>query len=208
MAIDIGRREFVTALGGAAAWPLATRAQPVERKQHIAVLMGGLAQGGAQGQEEVAALEEGLKQAGWIVGGNIEIDYHWPGTAPDRLRAAAKEVADTRPDLVLSRSTPATASLMSTNLPVVFVLVADPIGSGFIKSFAKPGGNFTGFANIEPSVGGKWLAFLKEAGPAITRVAFLFNPVTAPFAELYFRSAEQAAQAAGVVLKPSPVGSP
>ena len=172
---------------------------------NIAVLMGGLERGDAQGQEEVAALEEGLKQAGWIVGVNIEVDYRWLGATSDRVRAATVE---SRPDLVFSRSTPATASLMTTNLPVVFVLVANPIESGFIQSFAKPGGNFTGFANVEPSVGGKWLAFLKEAAPAITRVALLFNPVTAPFAELYFRSAEQAAQAAGVVLKPSPVGSP
>jgi putative ABC transport system substrate-binding protein len=209
MAIGIGRRKFIAALGGvAAAWPLAVRAQPVERRRHIAVLMGGLERGDTQGQEEVAALEEGLKQAGWIVGSNIEVDYRWPGAAPDRVRAAAKEVADTRPDLVFSRSTPATASLMNTNLPVVFVLVANPIASGFIQSFAKPGGNFTGFANVEPSVGGKWLAFLKEAAPAITRIALLFNPVTAPFAELYLRSAEQAAQTAGVVLKASPVGSP
>jgi putative ABC transport system substrate-binding protein len=209
MAIGIGRRQFISALSGAAAaWPLAARGQPIERGRHIAVLMGGLVQGDVEGQAEVAALEEGLKQAGWIVGGNIEVDYRWPGATPDRVRAAAKEVADSRPDLVFVRSTPATAALMNTNFPVVFVLVADPIGSGFIQSFARPAGNFTGFANVEPSVGGKWLAFLKEAAPAITRVAFLFNPVTAPYAELYLQPAEQAAQTAGVVLKPSPVGSP
>jgi putative ABC transport system substrate-binding protein len=203
------RREFIALIGSAAvAWPLGARAQPVERRRHIAVLMGGLVQGDVEGQAEVAALEEGLKQAGWIVGANIEVDYRWPGATPDRVRAAAKEVVDTRPDLVFSRSTPATASLKNSNLPVVFVLVANPIEAGFIKSFAKPGGNFTGFANLEPSVGGKWLAFLKEAAPAITRVAFLFNPVTAPFAELYLRSVEQAAQTAGVALKPSPVGNP
>ena len=206
------RREFITLLGGAAVvWPLGVHGQPVERRRHIAVLMGGLVQGDVEGQAEVAALEEGLKQAGWIVGANIEVDYRWPGAAPDRVRAAAEEVADTRPDLVVSRSTPATASLMSTNLPVVFVLVADPIGSGLLsESFAKPRrkARLTGFANIEPSVGGKWLAFLKEAAPAITRVALLFNPVTAPFAELYLRSAEQAAQTAGVVVKPFPMGSP
>jgi putative ABC transport system substrate-binding protein len=209
MKIGIGRREFLTALGGAAvSWPQTTRAQPVERKRHIAVLMGGLAQGDAQGQEEVAAFEDGLKQAGWITGANIEIDYRWLGAAVDEMPAVAKEVADTHPDLVFSRSTPATATLRDAKLPVVFVLVADPIGSGFIQSFAKPGGNFTGFTNVEPSIGGKWLALLKEAAPAIKRVAILFNPVTAPFAALYLRSAEQAAQQAGVVLKPSPVGSP
>lgn len=209
MAIGIGRRKFISALGGVAiAWPLAVRGQPVERKHHIAVLMGGLAQSDELGQAEVAAFEQGLKQAGWIVGGNIEIDYRWLGAAVDRMPAVAKEVADTHPDLVFARSTPATATLRDANLPIVFVLVADPIGSGFIESFAKPGGNFTGFTNVEPSIGGKWLALLKEAAPAIKRIAILFNPVTAPFAALYLRSAEQAAQQAGVVLKPSPVGRP
>ena len=208
MAIGIGRRRFISVLGGATvAWPLGARAQPVERKRHIAVLMGGLVQGDVEGQAEVTALEQGLKQEGWIIGSNIDVDYRWLGTAPDRVRAAAKEVADTHPDLVVTRSTPVTASLMNTNLPVVFMLVADPIGSGFIQSFAKPGGNFTGFANVESSIGGKWLALLKEAAPSVTRVALLFNPVTAPYAEVYLRSAEQAAQTAGVVLKPSPVGN-
>jgi hypothetical protein len=113
MTIRIGRRQFIYALGGASLnWSFAARGQPVERRRHVAVLMGGLVQGDVEGQAEVAALEEGLKQAGWIVGGNIEVDYRWPGTAPDRVRAAAKEVADTRPDLVFVRSTPATASLM------------------------------------------------------------------------------------------------
>jgi len=209
MAFGIGRRQFISVLGGASLnWSLAARGQPVERRRHIAVLMGGLVQGDVEGQAEVAALEEGLKQAGWIVGGNIEVDYRWPGATPDRMRDAAKEVANTHPDLVLARSTPGTVPLMNTDLPVVFVLVADPIGSGFIKSFAKPGGDFTGFTNLEPTVGGKWLALLKEAAPAITRVALLFNPVTAPYAELYLQSAEQAAQTAGVVLKPSLVGNP
>jgi ABC-type uncharacterized transport system substrate-binding protein len=208
MATGIARRQFISALGGTSlGWPFAARAQPVERRRHIAVLMAGLAQGDVEGQAEVAALEEGLKQAGWIVGGNIEVDYRWPGAAPDRVRAAAKEVADTHPDLVLTRSTPGTVPLMNTNLSVVFVLVVDPIGSGFIQSFAKPGGNFTGFASMESSIGGKWLALLKEAAPSVTRVAFLFNPVTAPYADEELRSAEQAAQTAGVVLKPSPVGN-
>jgi putative ABC transport system substrate-binding protein len=153
MAIHIGRRQFISTLGGAtAAWPFAAHAQPVERKGHIAVLMGGLERGDVEGKAEVVAFEEGLKQAGWIIGRNLEVDYRWPGAALDRVRAVAKEVADTRPDLVFVRSTPATAALMNTNLPVVFVLVADPIGSGFIQSFARPGGNLTGFANTRPFI--------------------------------------------------------
>jgi len=107
--------------------------------------MGGFAEGDVEGQAEVAAFEDGLKQAGWNIGGNIEVDYHWPGAAPDRIRATAKVIADTRPDLVVARATLATAALMNTNLPVVFTLVADSLGSGFIQSLAKPGKNFTGF---------------------------------------------------------------
>jgi putative tryptophan/tyrosine transport system substrate-binding protein len=202
------RREFITLLGGAVAWPIKARAQQTERKRDIAVLLGGFAEGDIEAQAEVAAFEQGLKEAGWNIGANIEVDYHWPGAAPDRIRATAKVIADTRPDLVVTRSTPATAALMNTNLPVVFTLVADPIGSGFIQSFAKPGGNVTGFTNVEPSTGGKWLALLKEIAPAVNRVGMLFNPVTAPYAEVYLRSAEQAAQTLGAVLKPSPVGNP
>jgi putative ABC transport system substrate-binding protein len=208
MAIGIGRRQFIYALGGASLnWSFAARGQPVERRRHIAVLMGGLVQGDEQAKAEIAALEQGLNQAGWIIGGNIEVDYRWLGVAVDRMPAVAKEVADTHPDLVFTRSTPATATLRDANLPVVFVLVANPIESGFIQSFAKPGGNFTGFTNVEPSIGGKWLTLVKDAAPAIKRIAMLFNPVTAPFAALYLRAAEQAAQQAGVVLKPSPVSS-
>ena len=124
---------------------MAARAQQVERRRRVVALLGGLAPGDTEGEAEVAAFEEGLKQAGWNIGGNIEVDYRWPGVAPDRQSADAKEIADTRPDLVLTRSTPATAALMNTNLPVVFTLVADPLGSGFIQSLAKPGKNFTGF---------------------------------------------------------------
>ncbi len=176
------RREFITLLGGGVvAWPLAARAQQTEERRHIAVILGGLASDDKEGQAEVAAFEEGLKQAGWNIGGNIEIDYRWPGAVPERVRTAAKEIADAHPDLVLTRSTPATTPLVNTDLPVVFTVVADPLGSGFIKSFAKPGGHLTGFANYEPSTGGKLLALLKEVAPALKRVELLFNPATAPY---------------------------
>jgi putative ABC transport system substrate-binding protein len=199
------RREFITLLGSAAAWPLAARAQQSEPMRHIAVVLGGVTPEDKEGQAEVAAFEKGLKQAGWNIGGNIEIDYRWPGTLPDRLRATAKEIAETHPDVVVTRSTPATESLVSTGLPVVFTLVADPLVSGFIKSFAKPGGNLTGFANIEPSTGGKWLALLKEAAPALKRVELLFNSATAPYTEVYLRAAVQAARTLDVELKPAQV---
>jgi putative tryptophan/tyrosine transport system substrate-binding protein len=198
------RREIVTLIGGAAAWPLLVRAQQLERTRHVAALMGGLAPDDIEGQAEIAAFEDGLKQAGWVIGRNIEIDYRWPGVDLDRMRAAAREIADTHPDLVLSRSTPATTALINTNLPVVFVLVADPVGSGFIQTLAKPGGNFTGFTNLEASVVGKWLFLLKDAAPTVTRIAVLFNPETAPYAEVFMRSTREAAHSLNVVTQPAP----
>jgi putative ABC transport system substrate-binding protein len=202
------RREIIIAIGGAAVgWPLVARAQRAERMRHIAVILGGLTPDNKAGHEEVAGFEDGLKQAGWNIGGDLEIDYRWPGAVPERVRATAKEIADAHPDVVLTRSTPATAALVNTGLPVVFTLVADPLGSGFINSFAKPGGNLTGFSNIETSSGGKLLALLKEIAPALTRIALLFNPETAPYFAVYLRSASQAAQILDVELKPTPVAN-
>jgi putative ABC transport system substrate-binding protein len=198
------RRQFLTLAGGAivapALLPLAARAQQREQKRRVAVLMGGLTAGDAGGLDETSALEAGLKELGWKPGGNIELDYRWPGAELDAVRAAANEIANLRPDLVVSRSTPATSALMTSGLPMVFVLVVDPLGSGFVQNLGHPGGNVTGFANFEASVGGKWLGLLKEAAPAVSRVALLFNPATAPFAGGYLNSAEAAAQSLGVTL--------
>ena len=132
------RREFISLLGGAAAWPQAARAQR-EQKRRVAVLMGGLLSGDANGQAEAGALEDALQERGWRQGGNIELTYRWPGAELDSVRAAASEIAASRPDLVVSRSTPATSALMSAGLPTVFVLVADPIRSGFVQNLAHPG---------------------------------------------------------------------
>ena len=182
------RREFIALFGGAvaAAWPLTVRAQR-EQKRRVAVLMGGLLSGDANGQAEAGALEDALQERGWRQGGNIELSYRWPGAELDSVRAAASEIAASRPDLIVSRTTPATSALMSAGLPTVFLLVADPIRSGFVQNLAHPGGNVTGFTNFEASVGGKWLELLKEAAPSVTHVTLLFNPQTAPFAETYLQ---------------------
>ena len=132
--------------------------------------MGGLLSGDANGQAEAGALEDALQELGWRQGGNIELTYRWPGAELDSVRAAASEIAASRPDLVVSRTTPATSALMSAGLPTVFVLVADPIRSGFVQNLAHPGGNVTGFTNFEASVGGKWLELLKEAAPSVSHV--------------------------------------
>jgi putative ABC transport system substrate-binding protein len=202
------RRDFITLLGSAAAavWPRAAPAQR-EQKRRVAVLMGGLVSGDAGGQAEARAFEDGLRERGWIVGQNIELDYRWPGAELGQLSAPANDIAAMRPDLVVSRSTPATAAIINRGLPVVFVVVADPIGSGFVQNLGQPGGNVTGFSSVEASVGGKWIELLKEAAPAVTRVSLLFNPATAPFAEGYLRSAQAAAQTLGTTAISAPCGS-
>ena len=155
----------------------------------------------------MAAFENGLKELGWKPGGNIDLDYHWPGAALDQVSIAANEIIAMRPDLVVSRSTPATAMVINRGLPIVFVLVADPISSGFVQDLGHPGGNATGFSVFETSVGGKWLELLKEAAPTVSRVALLFNPETAPFADGYLHSAKAAAPTLGATVIPAPCGS-
>jgi putative ABC transport system substrate-binding protein len=201
------RRDFITLVAGGAAtaiaWPRAARAQR-EQKRRVAVLMGGLFSGDASGQAEAGALEDALKERGWRQGGNIELSFRWPGAELDAVRVAASEIAASHPDLVVSRSTPATSALMSAGLPTVFLLVADPIRSGFVQNLARPGGNVTGFTNFEASVGGKWLQLLKEATPSVSHITLLFNPQTAPFAESYLHAAQAAAQTLGVSVTSAP----
>jgi len=165
------RRDFITLIAGSAVvGPLAAQAQPREQKRRVAVLMGGLLPNDPAGQAEVAALESGLTELGWKPGGNIELSYRWPGAELDRVTMAANEIVAMRPDVVVSRSTPTTAIMMNRGLPIVFVLVTDPLGSGFVQSLGRPGGSATGFSLFEGSVAGKWLALLKEAAPAVSRV--------------------------------------
>ena len=202
------RREFITLLSSAVtAWPPAAFAQPREPKRRVAVLMGGLMSGDPGGQAEAAALQDGLTEHGWKLGGNIELDYRWPGAELDQVSVAANGIAAMRPDLVVSRSTPATAAMRNRGVPIVFVLVADPTGSGFVQNLARPGGTLTGFSTFESSVGGKWLGLLKEAAPAVTHVSLLFNPETAPFADGYLHSARAAVPTLGATIISAPCGS-
>ncbi len=207
----MNRRELISLVGGAAvasvSRPFAARAQQNGKVRRVAVLMGGMDKGDAGGQAEVAAFEDGLEELSWKPGTNIALDYRWPGASPGELSVAANAIAAARPDLVVSRSTPATAAMMNRGLPLLFVIVADPIGSGFVKNLGQPGGSVTGFSSLEASAGGKWLELLKEAAPSVTRISMLFNPATAPFAEGYVRSAQTAAQTLGVAVAPAPCGS-
>ena len=163
------RRSFITLIGGAAAaWPLAAYAQQPERMRRIGVLMTG-AESDPQAQAFVAAFREGLQKLGWTDGRNIQIDTRWATLGDAELRQRmAKEVVALQPDLILSQNTPTTAALVqqTRTIPIIFTAVSDPVGSGFVASFNRPGGNVTGFTNAEPTIAGKWLELLKEIAPA------------------------------------------
>src|ERR1700747_846107 len=161
------RREFVTLLGGAVAtWPLAARAQQSERARRHGVL-SSLAETDVEAQAWDAAFRKRLVELGWIEGRNVHIDYRWAAGSVDRMRLFARELVQLNPDALVTISTPATAALQAETrtIPIVFAWVSDPIGSGFVSSLAHPGGNITGFLNIEASVVGKWLTLMREIAP-------------------------------------------
>jgi putative tryptophan/tyrosine transport system substrate-binding protein len=194
------RRKFITLVGGAAvAWPLAARAQQPDRMRRIGVLMA-VPENDHEYQAFLAAFREGLQKLGWAEGRNIRIDTRWAALDAEAMQRFAKELVALQPDLIVSQSTPTTASLLqqTRTIPIIFALVIDPIGSGFVASLPRPGGNVTGFIAMEGSLAGKWLELLKEIAPRVTRVAFLFNPATAPYAE-YFLNPFKAAAASFAV---------
>jgi putative tryptophan/tyrosine transport system substrate-binding protein len=191
----VRRREFLTLLGGAAVvWPLAARAQRADRVRRIGVLMG-LVASDPEAQSRVAAFENGLQDLGWIKGRNIRIEYRWASGGENELRNHAAELLAMVPDLILANSTPVTAALreQSQVVPIVFTQVTDPVGQGLVPNLAHPGGNLTGFTSFEFSIGTKWLQALKQTAPYVTRVALVFNPHSAPFANLFLRPVEAAA---------------
>ena len=190
-------RAFITLLGGAATWPLAARAQQPVRMREIAIWMGR--PNDAEGQRHAAAFREALQTFGWVVGRNIRTDYRWVTGDIDRTRMA-KEIIEQQPDVIVVETTVGVEALAreSRTIPMIFVNVSDPIGSGFVANLAHPGGNITGFMSNEPTLGGKWPELLKEIAPAVGRVGFLFNPDTAPYAEPFLRHAQGAAHLLGM----------
>jgi putative ABC transport system substrate-binding protein len=198
------RRAFITLfVGAAAAWPLAGRAQQPERKRRIGVLMAH-AENDAEFHDYLAAFREGLQKLGWTEGRNIQIDSRWGALDDAEARQrSAKELIALQPDLILTQNTPPTASMLeqTRTLPVVFVIVADPVGSGFVQSLARPGANATGFTIMEPTIAGKWLELLKEIAPGVSRTAIMLNPDTAPGGGSYF-SESFAAAARSLAVKP------
>jgi putative tryptophan/tyrosine transport system substrate-binding protein len=199
----VKRRAFITLLGGAAAWPLTARAQQPEQIRRIGVLMGY-----PEAQSEFASFVQELQKLGWAEGRNLRTDIRWGIPAdPESMHRFAKELVALQPDLILSQSTPTTAALFqeTRTIPIVFAIVADPVGSGFVASLARPGGNATGFVVTEGSLGGKWLELLKEIAPRITRVAALFNPAMAPYADYWLSPFEAAAPSFAVEAIRAPI---
>jgi putative tryptophan/tyrosine transport system substrate-binding protein len=194
-------------IGGAAAtWPLAARAQQPDRMRRIGVLMG-FAESDHEAQSWVAAFREELQKLGWTEGRNIEIDTRWATADVESMQRFAKELVTLQLDLILTSSTPATAAMLqqTRTTPVIFVWVADPVGSGFVASLARPGGNVTGFTPLEGSLGGKWVELLKEIAPRVARVTLLFNPAMATFIEGYLNSFKATAASLGVEAILAPV---
>jgi putative tryptophan/tyrosine transport system substrate-binding protein len=196
------RREFITLLGGAAAWPLAARAQQGERIRRIGVLMN-LAVDDPESQARNAAFLQALQQLGWTDGRNVHIDTRWAAAGADRFRRYAAELVALAPDVILASSNPGVAALQqeTRNVPIVFVLVVDPVGSGYVASLARPGGNATGFLLFEYGVSGKWLELLKEIAPRVTRAVVLRDPAdTAGVGQ--FAAIQAVAPSLGVELSP------
>ena len=170
------RREFITILGGAAAWPLAAHAQG-ERMRRIGALMSTTADD-PEGQARIAAFQQGLQQFGWMIGRNVRIDSRWPAGDSERFRRYAGELVALSPDVILATGSAAAEPLLQATrtVPIVFVIVPDPVGAGFVSSLARPGGNATGFIQFEYGISGKWLELLKQIAPGVTRAAILRDP--------------------------------
>jgi putative ABC transport system substrate-binding protein len=201
------RREFTRLLGGATvAWSVAAQAQQADRVRRIGVLTFS-AESDQEGQSSVAAFREELRKLGWMEGRNIAIDIRWAAADVELMKRFAKELVALQPDLILTSSTPAAAAMLqqTRTIPIVFVIVADPVGSGFVASLPRPGGNATGFTPIVRSLGGKWVELLKEIAPRLARVSLLFNPPTATFIEGYLDPFKAAAASVGAEAIVAPV---
>lgn len=203
------RREFITLVGSAATWPLAARAQQPSGMRRIGVLLGN-AESDPQAQAGLVKFNKALQDLGWNVGRNIAIDYRWAAADVGRMTTFAKELVALKPDLILAQTTPVVEALQreTKTIPIVFVVVSDPVGSGFVNSLPRPGGNITGFINVESSLSGKWIELLKEVVPHLSRAALLFNPETAPFFNYFLQPFESAARASAIDPTTAPVHTP
>jgi putative tryptophan/tyrosine transport system substrate-binding protein len=203
----VKRRTFIAGLGGAAAWPVVARAQQGDRVRRIGVLMPFDENDSVQ-KSFLTAFSQALADLGWADRRNVRMDLRWAGGDINRIRALAQELVGLQPDIILASGTPATAALRreTRTIPIVFASVSDPVASGIVARLDRPGGNITGFAFLEASLGGKWLELLSEIAPGLKRAAIMFNPDTAP-ASVHMPSFEAAARSLKVVSTIAPVHS-
>jgi putative ABC transport system substrate-binding protein len=179
------RRDFITLLGGAAAWPLAARAQQGGRVRRIGVLMSG-DENDPYWKPRLSAFTQALADLGWTDGGNVRMDLRFGGGDINRMRALAQELVGLRPDIILTGGTPATVALQreTRTIPIVFASASEPVASGIVTRLDRPSGNVTGFALFEATLAGKWLELLSEIAPGLKRAAIMFNPDSGPYSIL------------------------
>ena len=183
------RREFITLIGGAATWPLVARAQGSQKMRRVGVLFG-IAEADPLAKDRIKGFRLGMRDLGWIEGRNIQIEYRFAAANLETIKWSVEELIRLAPDVIVANTTPVLAALQSatSTIPIVFVVVNDPVGQGFISNIAHPGGNITGFSFIEPEIIGKWINLLADIKPNLSRVALMFNPDTAPYYDGYLRS--------------------
>ncbi len=200
------RRDFIALLGGAAAWPLAARAQQDKGEHRIGVLMARKADD-TEGQKQFAALQQGLAELGWSEGKTLHIETRWTVANATEALKFAQELIGLKSEVLVANGTPSLVAVrqLTSTIPTVFVSVADPVGQGFVPNLARPDKNVTGFSAEEASMGGKWLELLKELAPHVAQIAVIYNPATAPYAAMFFPAMQAAAPKMGVTLSISPV---
>jgi putative tryptophan/tyrosine transport system substrate-binding protein len=203
----VKRREFITLLGGAAAWPLVAGAQQGSAMRRLGVLVHG-SQSNAEWQHRIAAFQKGLEELGWMEGRNIRVEWQFSENDFDRLPHLAQALVASNPEVIFVNTTPATRALqqMTRTIPIVFAQVSDPVGAGLVASLARPGANFTGFLYYEDSIAGKWLGMLKEIAPHLTRAGLLGNPKGFPYG-YFLRTASVIAPSLGIEIIPAPIAS-
>ena len=199
-------RIYLLVGGATVAWPFTADAQQGAPVRRVGVLMG-FAETDPTAHSWVEAFRDALAKLGWAEGSNLRLELRWAAADPERIRTLARELVELRPDAIFDQTTPVTGALAreTQTIPIVFVYVADPIGSGFAPSLARPGGNITGFTYLEPTTGGKWLGLLKEIAPRTAHVAVLFNPATTPPLKFYMPSIQAAASSLAIEASSAPV---
>jgi putative ABC transport system substrate-binding protein len=204
------RRQFIAALGGAAAWPVVARAQQSERNERtrrIGLILGAMEAEDPESQTRLAAFRQGLEALGWSEGRNIRIDYRYGGGDSNRIQSHVADLVNSAPDLIVANGSPVLRALKQAthNIPIIFAVVNDPVGQGFVETLARPGGNITGFTLIDPEIVGKWVELLKEIAPQVRRTTLLFNPVTVPYYGSFLRELGTSSQNLSIEVASAPV---